>query len=45
MSVISDAAAVVARSLKSLSKLTFLERKLIGVCAVLTSMRELAHNL
>ena len=39
MSVISDAATVVARSLKSVSELSFLDGKLIGVCSLLTSVR------
>ena len=37
VSVISDAATVVARLLKSVLKLSFLEGKLIGVCSLLTS--------
>ena len=43
-STISDAATVVARSLKSVSMLSSLAGKLIFVCSLLTSMRLLGSR-
>ena len=45
VAVIADATTVVARSLKSMLKLSFPEEKLIGACSLLTSMGDLARPL